>query len=116
MNFFVASAVLIAGWLLVDLVCACLDVFSITGAGLRFIRSQLNGTRFIEIPAELSPAIANGLIGKGSELVAGGDPEWHEGSVRRFPIAAQLPVIPDGTIVRIENLSRRRMEIRVMKS
>lgn len=95
------------------------DVISLASGLPSLIRSvhhKLRGCIEVATPDELWVAAANGLIRKGDELVVAWQHEGNEGEVTCFAVSPELVGRPVGTVLRVVNITRKRLVLEDVSS
>ena len=96
-------------------VWALIDLF-FGGRGLtkelrRWLRSKHGDYVEIDLSSDLATAVANGLIGVGSEVVAGYESEWDGVRVARFAISPEILRKPIGTHLKVIRLDPQTLQL-----
>ena len=82
----------------------------------RRVRAKMLGAIEIDTPPDLGVAAANGLLGVGSEVVAGFDAEWDGLKIVAYAISPQIVQEPLGTRFQVLKIGPRKMELRPITS
>lgn len=101
-------------------ICAMVDFATIGSAISRYfyrrVRAKTLGAIEIDTPPDLGVAAANGLLGVGSEVVAGYDAEWDGLKIVAYAISPQIVQEPLGTRFQVLKIGPRKMELRAITS
>ena len=108
----IACAIILGGFVLLDLMGACISGIGATASLWGHFSSRRRGTRLIDVPDDLQTAIANDLLGQGAELIVGYENEWEDDRIRRFAILPQQARAAEGEVFEVTEITRRKLELK----